>query len=348
MSKRVGMWSAGAVALALVACSPGSDGDPAAQQPTPSPAATEPATATQEATTQPTSETTEAELRELVDDAVSSAANDVTPEMCADWEDRRESILDLMTETIVDNLQPLQPGDPDQIVEISGEAISEQLDAQCEEILAEGEETVTSGMAAAAGLEPCNEPWATTDHVGNDFTVTVCTTSDGQTVSLYEFDRSQYTGMVREYTETAHVAPTWAVAASSQRQLGKVLARLGGAGWAGASGQRPAQVEEPPAPESETDGWDVVNGNYYATVTRCPIKYGVPTAVVKVLNDGPRDADVTGTVEVIDLDTDERVSEMYYYAERVRPGQTVSVDAVGFEDVPDNRFCVALSVEPMD
>lgn len=83
-------------------------------------------------------------------------------------------------------------------------------------------------------------------------------------------------------------------------------------------------------------------------MTRCPIKYGVPTAVVKVLNDGPRDADVTGTVEVIDLDTDERVSEMYYYAERVRPGQTVSVDAVGFEDVPDNRFCVALSVEPMD
>ncbi|MGC5583870.1 hypothetical protein [Ornithinimicrobium sp. W1665] len=253
-----------------------------------------------------------------------------------------------MTETIVENLEPLQPGDPDQIVEVSEAAISEQLDKQCQDILAEGEATVSSGMAAAAGLETCNEPWTTTDHVGNDFTVTVCTTSDGQSVSLYEYERSQYAGMVREYTETAHVAPTWAVAASSQRQLERVLVRLGAAGWAGASGQRPAQVEEPPAPQSETDGWDVVNGDYYATVTACPIKDGFPTAVVKVLNDGSDDADVIGTVEVIDLDTDERVSELYYYAERVKPGQTVSVEAMGFEDVPDNRFCVALTVEPID
>lgn len=109
----------------------------------------------------------------------------------------------------------------------------------------------------------------------------------------------------------------------------------------------PAEPSEPQAPQSMTEGWDVVNGDYYATVTACPVdEWGDPVAVVKVLNNGSGDSDVVGVVEVIDTDTNERVSEMYFYAPRVRPGQTISVEAMGFEGVPDNYMCFALDVEP--
>lgn len=117
----------------------------------------------------------------------------------------------------------------------------------------------------------------------------------------------------------------------------------------GADAARPTPTEpaQPAAPDSMTEGWDVVNGDYYATVTSCPTDdWGDPVAVVKVLNNGSRDSDVVGVVEVIDTATNERDSEMYFYAARVKPGQTVSVEAMGFGGVPDTYMCFALDVEP--
>lgn len=300
---------------------------------------------------QPTPTTSSSELRTLVEEAVAGNDFEVTPDMCTDWWDRRSEVLDLVTNTILEELEPLRPSDPQEVKEVSAEVIADHLDEECSVVGSRGEVTDPTSMAAVAGLNDCYEPWATTDHVGNDFTVTLCGTPDDQAVSLYEYDRAEYPGMVEEYTEITHVTPTWAVAASTYALLDQVVTRLESASWSSSEGAPPEPTPtgtdrgDPPAPESDTEGWDVVDGNYYATVTACPLdEWGDPVATVEVLNDSPQEADVLGIVEVTDNTTGELHSYMFFYAERVRPGQLVSTEAVSFDGAPEDYLCSAMTV----
>lgn len=85
--------------------------------------------------------------------------------------------------------------------------------------------------AASIEFETCSTPEKATDHVGNEFTVTVCGASSGEAVSFYEFDSSQYPGMASEYTEVTHIASTWGVAASTEGTLQTIVSNLGAAGY---------------------------------------------------------------------------------------------------------------------
>lgn len=286
----------------------------------------------------------------MVEEAVNESDLEITADMCADWWERRSEILDLMTDTIVDEMGPLRLSDPQEVRDVSAEVIGEHFDADCSVVGSRGEVTDPTSMAAAAGLNDCYEPWTTTDHVGNDFTVTLCGTPDDQAVSLYEYDRSEHRGMVEEYTEITHVTPTWAVAASTYDLLDEVVTRLESTSWsssqeASSAPPRADAQDEPQAPRSETEGWDVVDGNYYATVTACPLDdWDDPVATVEVLNDGPREADVAGIVEITDNDTGDLHAYALYYAEDVGPGQLVSTEAVSFDGAPDDYLCTAMTV----
>ncbi|MFK5634256.1 hypothetical protein [Ornithinimicrobium sp. LYQ103] len=342
--------------IALAACS--SSDTPAAVTETVTATVTAERTGTaeaQESAAPSTASTSSADLRALVEEAVADSDLDLTPQLCADWFDRESEILDLMTETILERLGPLRPSDPGEVREVSAEVIADHIDEECGVVGDRGEVTDPSSMAAVAGLDDCYEPWITTDHVGNDFTVTLCATPDDQVVSLYEYDRSEYVGMVQEYTEVTHVTPTWAVAASTHPLLDEVVGKLESASWspsaAAARTPEPASEDraEPPAPKSGTEGWDVIDGDYYATVTDCPLdEDGEPVAMVTVNNDSSREADILGIVEVIDTTTDELHGVIFFDAGRVGPGQQVSIEAVGFQGVPNRYSCAAVTVGAMD
>lgn len=299
--------------------------------------------------------TSSAELRALVEDAVADSAFELTPQLCADWRDRRSEILDVMTDTILEGLGPLRPSDPEEVKQVSADVISDHVDEECGIVGDRGEVTDPDSMAAVAGLNDCYEPWTTTDHVGNDFTVTLCGTPDGQAVSLYEYDRSQYAGMKQEYTETTHVTPTWAVAASTQALLEEVVSKLEAGSWspstaaAGEAEPAPKDEDQPSAPQPGSEDWDVVDGDYYATVTECSLDQdGDPVAMVTVLNNSSREADILGIVEIIDTTTDELHSFAFYQAWNVAPGGTKSTEAAGFEGVPDRYICAAYTVGAME
>lgn len=121
----------------------------------------------------------------------------------------------------------------------------------------------------------------------------------------------------------------------------------GSSGSDAADATATASADAPEAPKSETEGWDVANGDWFATVTACPSdRRGDPVATVQVLNNGSTEVDLVGVVEVIDLDSDRRVGEISFRATRVGPGQLVSTQASGLRGVPDNYFCSALTVQP--
>lgn len=172
---------------------------------------------------------TPSDLRDLIEEAVDESNINLTPGMCQDWEERRTEILALMAEGIVSRLEPLRPNQPQEIIAVASDVIGMHIDDHCG-AMTDASSDWTS-IAAAAGLHDCNDPWSTTDHVGNQFTVTVCAAVDGQVVSLFEYDESQYEGMQREYTETTLVTPTWTVAASSRSLLDEVVGRLELAQW---------------------------------------------------------------------------------------------------------------------
>lgn len=322
------------------------------------------ATSVSEATTGPESQqaaapttpvTSAAQLRTMVEDAVADSDLDLTAPLCDDWVNRRDEIVESMTDVILKRLDPLRPADPEEIRRISADAIRDHVDRECAVVVDDGELTKDGSMAAAAELDDCNEPWDTTDHVGNSFTVTLCGTPDDEAVSLYEFDRSQYSGMVREYTETTYVTPTWAVAASTNALLDEVVERLEVARWpspadASRSGEpSPEDRAETPEPETGTSRWDVTDGDYYATVKGCRLdQQGNPVASVTVQNDSSTAADILGMVEILDTASGELHSFALYQAYDVPPGKSKKTEAVGHEGVPSEYICAAYTVGAMD
>lgn len=85
--------------------------------------------------------------------------------------------------------------------------------------------------AALVQFETCSSPEDAIDFIGNEFTVTVCAAPGGEAVSFYEFDPSQYPGMASEYTDVAHMASNWGVAARTQATLQTIVSNLDAAGF---------------------------------------------------------------------------------------------------------------------
>lgn len=79
----------------------------------------------------------------------------------------------------------------------------------------------------------CDAPEQMTDHVGNTFVETFCTTSPDEPVSFYEYSTDETLGMLEEYTDTTYVSPKWAVAATSTEQLTSIVTNLKDQGYEG-------------------------------------------------------------------------------------------------------------------